>query len=92
MSPSRVLWYFADPMCSWCWGFSPVIGAIKETYSERIMKHKTRTHFQVTREAGVRGFPTIVLQNETSGTLLNHGYRRFDELKPEIENWLAGPP
>ena len=210
MSPPRVLWYFADPMCSWCWGFSPVISAIKEAYSERLkialmlgglrpgttdpmtpkfraeilhhwrdvhemtgqafafegalpdgfiydteppsraviavadinpeaifpyfksvqeafytkqqditqgqtlaalaerlgidmnkflerfssedMKHKTRTHFQVTREAGVRGFPTIVLQNETSGTLLNHGYRRFDELKPEIENWLAGPP
>ncbi|MBK8176194.1 MAG: DsbA family protein [Rhodospirillales bacterium] len=24
----RVL-YFADPMCSWCWGFSPVIAAIR---------------------------------------------------------------
>ncbi|MDO8703948.1 MAG: DsbA family protein [Sulfuricaulis sp.] len=210
MSPPRVLWYFADPMCSWCWGFSPVIGAIKETYSERIkialmlgglrpgttdpmtpksraeilhhwrdvremtgqafafegalpegfvydteppsraviavadlnpeaifpyfksvqeafytkqqditqaqtlaalaeghgidtqkflerfgsedMKNKTRTHFQVAREAGVRGFPTIVLQAESGGTLLTHGYRSFDQLKPEIENWLAGPP
>ena len=27
----RQLIYFADPMCSWCWGFSPVI--------ERIAKH-----------------------------------------------------
>lgn len=210
MSPPRVLWYFADPMCSWCWGFSPVISAIKEVYSERIkialmlgglrpgttdpmtpklraeilhhwrdvhemtgqafafegalpegfiydteppsraviavadinpeaifpyfksvqeafytkqrditqaqtlaalaerqdidtrkflerfdsedMKNKTRTHFQFTREAGVRGFPTIVLQNEPSGTLLTHGYRPFAALKPEIENWLAAPP
>jgi len=22
--------YFADPMCSWCWGFSPVITAIRQ--------------------------------------------------------------
>jgi putative protein-disulfide isomerase len=28
----RVIWYFADPMCSWCWGFAPVISAIKDTY------------------------------------------------------------
>jgi putative protein-disulfide isomerase len=31
-----VLWYFADPMCSWCWGFSPVISEIKKKYAERI--------------------------------------------------------
>lgn len=31
-----ILWYFADPMCSWCWGFSPVITRIKETFSDRI--------------------------------------------------------
>jgi putative protein-disulfide isomerase len=24
--------YFADPMCSWCWGFSPVISAIGERF------------------------------------------------------------
>ena len=28
----RTLWYFADPMCSWCWGFAPVIEAIKDQY------------------------------------------------------------
>lgn len=30
------LWYFADPMCSWCWGLSPVIEAIREDYRERM--------------------------------------------------------
>ena len=34
--PSRILWYFADPMCSWCWGFAPVISAIKEAYADRL--------------------------------------------------------
>ncbi|OYW00245.1 MAG: protein-disulfide isomerase [Acidiphilium sp. 37-64-53] len=24
--------YFADPMCSWCWGFAPVIEAISERF------------------------------------------------------------
>jgi len=31
-----ILWYFADPMCSWCWGFSPVIEALRETYRDRM--------------------------------------------------------
>lgn len=31
-----ILWYFADPMCSWCWGFSPVIEALRDDYRERM--------------------------------------------------------
>ena len=30
------LLYFADPMCSWCWGFSPVIGAISERFGDAL--------------------------------------------------------
>jgi putative protein-disulfide isomerase len=26
--------YVADPMCSWCWGFSPVIAAIDDAFGE----------------------------------------------------------
>jgi putative protein-disulfide isomerase len=29
--PGPHLIYFADPMCSWCWGFAPVITAIEHT-------------------------------------------------------------
>jgi len=36
MSTERILWYFADPMCSWCWGFSPAISVIKASYSDRL--------------------------------------------------------
>lgn len=28
--------YFSDPMCSWCWGFSPVIDAILGLYGEEL--------------------------------------------------------
>ncbi len=31
-----ILWYFADPMCSWCWGFSPVINQIKKDYHNKL--------------------------------------------------------
>ena len=31
-----ILWYFADPMCSWCWGFSPAITKAKKHYSDKI--------------------------------------------------------
>lgn len=34
--PGLELWYFADPMCSWCWGFSPVITALAEHYGDRV--------------------------------------------------------
>ncbi|MHB8534589.1 MAG: DsbA family protein [Sulfuricaulis sp.] len=209
MSSQRILWYFADPMCSWCWGFAPVISAIKETYAAQMKvalmlgglrpgatepmtpesraeilhhwrdvhsasaqpfafegalpegfvydtepaaraviavseiepqttfgyfksvqaafyaegqdvtradvlaalaeghnidkprflerfesddaRNLTRRHFEMTQETGVRGFPTVVLQNDAGGTLLTNGYRPFAELQPEIEKWLAQP-
>lgn len=30
--PGPHLVYFADPMCSWCWGFSPAIAAIEHQF------------------------------------------------------------
>jgi putative protein-disulfide isomerase len=32
---TAILWYFADPMCSWCWGFSPAIETLREEFHER---------------------------------------------------------
>lgn len=207
VTQQRILWYFADPMCSWCWGFAPVIGAIRETCSERMkialmlgglrpgttepmtpesreeilhhwrevhrmtgqpfafegampegfiydteppsraviavadirpevifpyfksvqeafyahgqnvtqpdtladlveqhnmersvfldrfnsddIRKKTQTHFQIARQSGVRGFPTVILQSGNTGTLLTHGYRPLAELQPVIDQWLA---
>lgn len=207
MAQERILWYFADPMCSWCWGFTPAISAIKESYSDRLkialmlgglrpgttepvtpkfreetlhhwqdvhqmtgqpfafegampegfvydtepasraviavaeinpeatfpyfksvqsafytqgqdvtktdalaelakqynidkpkflerfesedVKNKMRAHFRIAREAGVRGFPTIVLQAKSGQKLLTNGCRPLEELRPELEAWLA---
>ena len=35
-APPRHLIYFADPMCSWCWGFSTVIDHILHSFSGRL--------------------------------------------------------
>ena len=35
MAP-KTLWYIADPMCSWCWGFSPAIERARLEYDGRL--------------------------------------------------------
>ncbi len=206
MTQQRILWYFADPMCSWCWGFAPVISAIKERYADQIkvalvlgglrpgtteamtpksreeilhhwhdvhrrsgqpfqfenampdgfiydteppsraiiavsgikpdetfayykavqeafyargenitqpetlarlavdhgiarerflelfdsdeVKSKTRRHFEMSRQSGVRGFPTTVLQDDGGTTLLADGWRPLASITPDIDKWL----
>ncbi len=38
MSKNQLV-YFADPMCSWCYGFSPVIAALAERFEDRLPLH-----------------------------------------------------
>lgn len=53
-----ILWYFADPMCSWCWGFSPVIEAVRAQYRDRLkialvlggLRHETEPMTAAQRE------------------------------------------
>ena len=33
---STQLLYFADPMCSWCWGFSPVIDTVRQRFGDQL--------------------------------------------------------
>jgi len=35
-SDQKQLLYFADPMCSWCWGFSPVISGLAELHGDAL--------------------------------------------------------
>ncbi len=34
IEPIGTLYYFGDPMCSWCWGFRPVLEQIDQEYPE----------------------------------------------------------
>lgn len=202
----KILWYIADPMCSWCWGFAPVIEAIRHEYGGRLKaelllgglrpgtkdpmtstqreeilhhwrtvqratgqpfcfegampegfiydtepasrgvvavssinpkvtfpffkavqsafyvgqldvtnaavlmqlaanvrlnaqrfldvfesdtaKKQTLDHFNKARQWGVHGFPTLVMQNAAGYSPLTTGYRSFEELRPQLDEWL----
>lgn len=58
--------YFADPMCSWCWGFSPVIHQIASTYSETLSVH---IHL-----GGLRAGNTKVMDHDQRMYILNHWF------------------
>ena len=206
--PTPMMWYFADPMCSWCWGFAPVLREIKQNYGEHLpialllgglrpyttqalkpeqrdeilhhwqnvkqltgqdfrfdgsmpdgfiydteppsravitighlkpgsifaylesihrafyvgqrdvtdtevltvlaseqnvdeesfrayfesdeAKRQVRLHFERTRRAGVRGFPTLVLQHDDGVQLLTSGYQSYSELSSKIDKCLLG--
>ncbi len=83
MSPP-LLWYFADPMCSWCWGFSPVIESVRDVY---------RDHLKIALVlGGLRPGETAPLTAAGREELLHHWHQvhaltgqpfRFDNALPE---------
>ncbi|WP_455208893.1 DsbA family protein [Kaarinaea lacus] len=58
-------------------------------FDEVETKQKTLAHFNRTRQFGVRGFPTLVLQNTDGYLLLTHGYQSFQSLQAQLEKWIA---
>lgn len=50
----------------------------------------TRADFNATFAAGITGFPTVVLRDGTAFTFLTMGFRSLDELRPQLDDWLAG--
>ena len=51
-------------------------------------RQKTRQHFVGTQQAGVRGFPTLVLQDGSEFEFISRGYQPYDALSTRIEAWL----
>ena len=67
----RQILYFADPMCSWCWGFSPVINDIVEGYGGRAGVSLV--------VGGLRAGNTVPMSGEMRAKILNH-WRHVIEL------------
>ena len=65
------LFYIADPMCSWCWGFSPVIGALHESLGGRV-----RTSLVA---GGLRVGGSHALTHEIKETVLHHWHEVEDQ-------------
>ncbi len=60
----RELLYVADPMCSWCWGFSPVLARLREAYAGRL-------RFTLVL-GGLRAETTQPLNDAMKGYILEH--------------------
>ncbi len=61
---AHALIYVVDPMCSWCWGFSPVLEELRRQYQEQIS-------FQLML-GGLRPGNTERFDNSRRGYILQH--------------------
>jgi putative protein-disulfide isomerase len=77
------LYYIADPMCSWCWGFSPVARQIHDIYTEKI-------HFNLV-VGGLRTGGTHVLNQELKTTLSEH-WKEVEKLTGQPFNYEFAVP
>lgn len=60
----KVIWYFADPMCSWCWGFTPVVERLKNVFEDRIKIALVL--------GGLRPYTTDPISNQLREEILHH--------------------
>ncbi|MCQ0987483.1 DsbA family protein [Jiella marina] len=61
--------YFADPMCSWCWGFAPVIDKIAQTYPDLAVRLVL---------GGLRPFTQTPMDDAQKATIRDH-WRHVEE-------------
>jgi len=72
--------YFADPMCSWCWGFAPTLRAVRARYDEilpiRLIMGGLRpgTDAPMTEEAKQAIRPHWGQVTEASGQPFDYGF------------------
>lgn len=58
-------------------------------FASEAMRARTRQLFVLTRELGVRGFPTVLMVDAERVQLLTHGYQPLEPLLPIVDNWLG---
>ena len=51
-------------------------------------RQKTMQHFTGTQQAGVRGFPSLVIQQGAEFEFISRGYQSLDTLDKTIRDWL----
>lgn len=63
-----------------------------ETFPTRKMIYLTASDFFRSQSMGVTGFPTVVLRSDDKLSMLTAGYRPFEALKPQLDQWLEYEP
>lgn len=83
--------YFADPMCSWCWGFAPVIEAVTERFGAALpirlvlggLRPGTTQPMDAASRASVRSHWEHV--HEASGQLFDFAFFERDRFVYDTE-------
>ena len=60
-----------------------------KSFSSREMTYATANDFHRSQTMGVRGYPTVILRSGENLALLCAGFRPFDDLKPQLDEWIA---
>ncbi|MBI3992002.1 MAG: DsbA family protein [Candidatus Lambdaproteobacteria bacterium] len=79
LQPGKIgtLYYFGDPMCSWCWGFRPVLEQVDAEYPELQ---------RVTVMGGLRGGDAEPM-NDVLAELIQGAWVRIHETTGQPFNW-----
>jgi protein-disulfide isomerase-like protein with CxxC motif len=101
---AKHFFYVTDPMCSWCWGFSPVIHQINATfgdeapirvivggvhpYTKTAMTVQDNADFRFAKENGVTGFPTLLADDDGKASLVTAGFQKWESLVDPLTAWL----
>ncbi len=78
--PNEVEFY-----ASICEQFGIPFDEFKREFESEEIKYKTHQDFQLNRQWGVRGYPTVLFKTENQLYQINHGYSEFDQMKSIIE-------
>lgn len=62
----------------------------KSAFESDAMRQETLEDFAWCQQAGVTGFPTVVLREGQHLAALTVGYRPFEDLQPVLDAWTAG--
>jgi putative protein-disulfide isomerase len=63
-----------------------------DIFPTRKMIYLTASDFFRSQSMGVTGFPTVVLRTDEKLSLLTAGFRSFEDLKPQLDDWLESKP
>ncbi len=64
--------------------------AFRAAFESEDAKQETIQDFTWCQQAGVTGFPTVVLREDETLAALSVGYQPFDSLEPILDAWVSG--
>jgi len=62
--------------------------AFLDLYLQDSLMQLTRNDFNLTRQFGVSGYPTVLFLKEENTSILTSGYQSFDSLARKLDEWL----